>query len=86
VLPRFSFGDTLSSKTISGGKTMSKNPGESAFENVAELDCDVCGATHDEEIHAATLSIHRWFQHQVTHVFEDDALYLPQLVPKLAAN
>jgi hypothetical protein len=29
-------------------------------------DCDVCGVAHDEEIHEATLSVHRWFQFQVT--------------------
>jgi hypothetical protein len=29
-------------------------------------DCDVCGVAHDEEIHEATLSVHRWFQAQVT--------------------
>ena len=41
-------------------------------------ECKVCYAAHDEEIHQATLSIHQWFQHQVTHDFEDDALYLPE--------
>lgn len=46
--------------------------------NTHESECAVCYATHDEEIHQATLSIHRWFQHQVTHNFEDDALYLHQ--------
>jgi len=29
-------------------------------------DCDVCGLAHDDEIHEATLSVHRWFQTQVT--------------------
>ena len=29
-------------------------------------DCDVCGVAHDDEIHEATLSVHRWFQTQVT--------------------
>jgi len=65
---------------------MSGNPEEFAYENQAESECAVCGAVHDEEIHQATLSIHRWFQHQVTHVFEDDALYLPCLAPTLAAG
>ena len=65
---------------------MPENPEESAFEDTAECECAVCGAVHDEEIHEATLSIHRWFQHQVTHVFEDDALYLPRLASNLAAN
>jgi len=65
---------------------MSENPGASAFEKSAEFECAVCGAIHDEEIHQATLSIHHWFHHQVTHVFEDDALYLPRLAPNLAAS
>ena len=45
---------------------------------VPESECTVCSAAHDEEIHQATLSIHRWFQHQVTHNFENDAVYLPE--------
>jgi len=28
--------------------------------------CKVCLVPHDEEIHAATLSIHGWFREQVT--------------------
>ena len=44
---------------------------------VSESECDVCYATHDEEIHQATLRIHRWFNGQVTHHFEDDAFFLP---------
>jgi hypothetical protein len=31
------------------------------------------------------LSIHLWFHHQVTHDFEDDALYLPESSARLAA-
>jgi hypothetical protein len=50
-----------------------------------ERECKVCYAAHDEEIHQATLSIHQWFQHQVTHDFEDDALYLPENNGRLAA-
>ena len=65
---------------------MSENPEESAFENSVELECPVCGAIHDEEIHQATLRIHHWFHHQVTHVFEDDALYLPCLAPNMAVS
>jgi hypothetical protein len=34
-------------------------------------ECDVCGATHDEEIHEATLSVHRWFHYQVTKYLYD---------------
>jgi hypothetical protein len=36
-------------------------------------ECDVCGVAHDEEIHEATLSVHRWFQTQVTqYLYEYD--------------
>ena len=48
------------------------------LENTPESECTVCYAAHDEEIHQATLSIHRWFHHQVTHDFEDEGLYLPE--------
>ena len=34
-------------------------------------DCDVCGAGHDEEIHEATVTIHRWFREQVTQYLYD---------------
>jgi hypothetical protein len=43
-----------------------------------ETECTVCYAAHDEEIHEATLSIHRWFQRQVPHDFEADALHLAE--------
>ncbi len=65
---------------------MSENPEDSTFEHKAEFECAVCGTVHDEEIHEATLSIHRWFQHQVTHVFDDDALYMPNVAPNLAVS
>ena len=29
-------------------------------------ECKVCFAAHDDEIHEATLSVHRWFQQEVT--------------------
>jgi len=35
------------------------------------LECDVCCAQHDEEIHQATLSVHRWFQQEVTKYLHD---------------
>ena len=56
------------------------------LEKTSEGECTVCYAAHDEEIHEATLSIHRWFQHQVTHDFEDQALYLHEYGTRLAAN
>jgi len=37
-------------------------------------ECDVCCAPHDEEIHEATLSVHRWFHFQVTrYLYEPEA-------------
>ena len=65
---------------------MSENPEENAFDNSAEFECAVCGAIHDEEIHRATLSIHHWFHHQVTHVFDDDSLYLPRMASNPAVS
>jgi len=32
-------------------------------------DCDICLGSHDEEIHAATVNVHRWFRAQVTKGF-----------------
>ena len=56
------------------------------LENTPESECTVCYAAHDEEIHQATLSIHRWFHHQVTHDFEDDAFYLHENSVTLAVG
>ena len=36
-------------------------------------ECPVCGAEHDEGIHEATLSIHRWLHDQVTRYLFDPA-------------
>lgn len=54
------------------------------LETAPESECTVCYAAHDEEIHAATLSIHQWFHHQVTHDFDDDGLYLHESGATLA--
>jgi hypothetical protein len=35
-------------------------------------ECTVCLVPHDEEIHAATLNVRRWFHQQVTQGFYDD--------------
>ncbi len=35
-------------------------------------DCKVCLIGHDEEIHAATLSIKSWFHQQVVQGFYED--------------
>jgi len=34
------------------------------------VECRVCLGQHDDEIHAATLSVHRWFRGEVTKSFE----------------
>ncbi len=34
--------------------------------------CSVCLVEHDEDIHAATLSVHDWFHGQVTQGFRED--------------
>ena len=41
----------------------------------SESECAVCYATHDQEIHDATLRIHQWLRGQVTHNFEDGAFF-----------
>ena len=45
----------------------------------SKCECPVCLVTHDDEIHAATLRIHRWFRGQVTRYLEDVA---PELLPE----
>jgi hypothetical protein len=41
--------------------------------------CKVCLVQHDDEIHAATLSVHVWFHEQVTQGFYEDIV--EQAVP-----
>ena len=41
-----------------------------------ENECAICYAAHDEEIHEATLRIHRWLGDQVMHRFENDTVQL----------
>jgi hypothetical protein len=52
----------------------------------SKSECAVCYSTHDDEIHEATLRIHRWFFGQVTRNFEDDAFLAPELQPELVAG
>jgi hypothetical protein len=33
-------------------------------------ECPVCMGQHDDEIHAATVAVHRWFRAEVTKSFE----------------
>ncbi len=44
-----------------------------------QAECSVCYVAHDDEIHDATLRIHQWFCSQVTHQFEEDLVYTPEL-------
>lgn len=34
--------------------------------------CKVCMVQHDDEIHAATVSVHTWFHDQVTQGFYEE--------------
>ena len=43
-------------------------------------DCTVCLVQHDDEIHAATLSVHSWFHQQVTQGFYDEPEDVPMVV------
>jgi hypothetical protein len=52
----------------------------------SKSECAVCYSTHDDEIHEATLRIHRWFRGQVTHNFEDVAFVAPELQPERFAT
>jgi hypothetical protein len=36
-------------------------------------DCRICLCAHDDDIHAATLSLHAWFRGYVTRHFADEA-------------
>jgi hypothetical protein len=49
-------------------------------------DCPVCYMTHDDEIHEATLSIHRWLFEQVTHNFVDDSYFATEPQPEPVAS
>jgi hypothetical protein len=48
-------------------------------------ECVVCYAAHDDEIHAATLRIHRWFHGQVTRNIEDPSSTALALQPEIVA-
>jgi hypothetical protein len=49
-------------------------------------ECAVCYSTHEDEIHEATLRVHRWFRGQVTHNFEDVPFVAPGLPPERSAS
>jgi len=52
----------------------------------SKADCPVCYMTHDDEIHEATLSIHRWLFEQVTHNFVDDSYFATEPQPEQVAS
>ena len=37
--------------------------------------CSVCLGAHDDEIHAATVRVHRWFRAKVTKGFEPQGIW-----------
>lgn len=39
--------------------------------------CKICLVQHDDEIHAATISVRTWFRNQVTQGFYDDPVEVP---------
>ena len=42
---------------------------------IAEIDCPVCYAVHDEEIHEATLRLRHWFRHYVTRELAEEEFF-----------
>jgi hypothetical protein len=55
-------------------------------EKRAKSECPVCYLAHDDEIHDATLRIHRWFFRQVTRNFEDDTFFATESQPEQFAG
>ena len=55
-------------------------------ERTGRSDCPVCYMTHDDEIHEATLSIHRWLFEQVTRNFVDDSYFAAEPQPEQVAS
>jgi hypothetical protein len=50
---------------------------DAIFDYVPE--CEVCGTSHDAEIHEATVSVHRWFHSQVTRYLFDTEVTVDQV-------
>jgi len=42
---------------------------------IRTMDCRVCMGAHDDEIHAATVAVRRWFRGEVTKSFEPVVLF-----------
>ncbi len=38
--------------------------------NAIPQECSICSGMHDQEIHEATVSIHRWLRHEIETWFE----------------
>jgi hypothetical protein len=51
-----------------------------------KADCPVCYMAHDDEIHEARLSIHRWLFAQVTHSLVDDSYFAAEPQPDQIAS
>jgi hypothetical protein len=49
-----------------------------------QTECEICGAEHDEAIHEATLSVHRWFRAQVTRYLVDEAVFEEEVAYQVA--
>ena len=51
-----------------------RNTSEAHNAAIHAAECPVCLGQHDEEIHAATVAVHRWFRAEVTKSFEPPVL------------
>lgn len=67
------------------------NGGQPAFPSLRRVrepraraaECPVCLGPHDDEIHAATLSVRRWFRGEVTRGFAAQPLDQPEFLAML---
>jgi len=51
-----------------------------------ESDCPVCYASHDDEIHEATMRLRDWFHFQVTHHLQQEEMFASANDPVLEAR
>ena len=54
--------------------------------NKSKSECSVCYSNHDDEIHEATIRVHRWFLAQVTRNFVKPALPAEDFQSELASS
>jgi hypothetical protein len=66
------------------GVALSPDPNYEPLEAVAE--CAVCFGEHDEEIHAATLSIHSWLRSEIERRTEPPQFAYGATVEAVAAS